>query len=394
MDGLIFSDPGGGRGTHALVVGVGHYPNLGSTIQIPGLNQLDSPPRSAREFARWLLEEFHHADYPLRSVSLLLSEQTPAPLHWTVDGQRRRVVADPPASRPALDPRDSGNVEVADWKRFSDAAHAWRRRGHEHFENQMLFFFSGHGLGMREEVGLLLADFGEDELGALTGVVNINHMRQAATLAKARKQVWFIDACRNPLGNLDASTYLGQSPIQSGLANPDWAPCINPIFHSTLLNHKAYAQPGGLTLYTEALIGALRGGGADSNGNGTWGVPVGQLQRGLSIPMEYASRVYEKLQIAGAVITVDFSLCELPGEPQIPTFFECGTAPETFDRRLHYTRVSNGGGGHVGPGNDFWRLVLSEGDYELAAVVPGNPMPGQPSLFKIRVPSRAYKVKP
>lgn len=393
MAGLIFSDPTVKPGTHVLIVGVGHYPHLGNHIQIPGLEQLESPPRSARELTRWFLEEFRHSKRPLASLFLLLSEQQPAPLHWTDAGGQRRILA-APGHRSILDPRPDDTVALADWNNFKQASLDWRARGHEHAQSQMIFFFSGHGLGLGAEAGLLLENFGDDPLGAFTGVVNVNQMRQAATLAQARNQTWFIDACRKSPGNVSPDMYLGQSPIQSGRVPPNWPRCANPIYHSTLRDMEAYARPQGLTLFTDALLGALRGGGADTPGDGSWRVETGQLMSGLGEPMKFAARSVGKLQIAGADgISEDFVLCELPGAPEVPTFVECSSPLDTYDRRLQYKRVSNGALRSVGPGKDFWRVVLTPDTYEFKAALPNAPGSGIPSHFEVRPPSRAYKVQ-
>ena len=51
-----------GPATHALVIGVGDYPHLNGgtkkrTDQHDGMEQLTSPPISARQFASWLLSD-------------------------------------------------------------------------------------------------------------------------------------------------------------------------------------------------------------------------------------------------------------------------------------------------------------------------------------------------
>ena len=81
-----------GAVTRALVIGVGHYPSLpgggGPEMTRPeGLRQLQSPPVSARAFARWLIEHYDAPARPLASVHVLISETAPQPLEYTRDGQ-------------------------------------------------------------------------------------------------------------------------------------------------------------------------------------------------------------------------------------------------------------------------------------------------------------------
>lgn len=66
-------------GTHAIVVGIGRYPWLEgggkpTFNKSEGMEQLTSPPASAREFANWLLDTYDNPEAPLASVDLLLSD--------------------------------------------------------------------------------------------------------------------------------------------------------------------------------------------------------------------------------------------------------------------------------------------------------------------------------
>lgn len=72
-------------GAHALVIGVGKYPHLlggdADIVDDPmGLRQLESPPVSAKAFAKWLipkadpqLVKFSNPDAPLATVEMVLS---------------------------------------------------------------------------------------------------------------------------------------------------------------------------------------------------------------------------------------------------------------------------------------------------------------------------------
>ena len=78
MAAIIRGDAGGGPVTHALVVGVSHYPFLApdsgtKASREYGLEDLSSAARSASEVAAWLLDEYRNPDAPLASLELLLS---------------------------------------------------------------------------------------------------------------------------------------------------------------------------------------------------------------------------------------------------------------------------------------------------------------------------------
>ena len=76
---LVYENPiPAGPATHAIVIGVGDYPHLNGgaerkTQDHENMGQLTSPPVSARQFASWLIESFHHPAKPLATVSLMLS---------------------------------------------------------------------------------------------------------------------------------------------------------------------------------------------------------------------------------------------------------------------------------------------------------------------------------
>jgi hypothetical protein len=77
MGATVYSRRFNGAATHAIVIGVGHYPHLPGGKGRPkfrahgGMGQLKSPPESARVIARWLIENYAHPDKPLATVSLL-----------------------------------------------------------------------------------------------------------------------------------------------------------------------------------------------------------------------------------------------------------------------------------------------------------------------------------
>src|SRR5690242_16561303 len=80
---LVHMGSSAARQTHVLLIGVGTYEHL---LNGPehlaadhfGLDQLTSPPASARALAEWFIEGFDCPDRPLGSVRLLLSEASPA----------------------------------------------------------------------------------------------------------------------------------------------------------------------------------------------------------------------------------------------------------------------------------------------------------------------------
>jgi len=130
----VFHRPVIGAATRALVIGVGHYPSLpggdGHQMKKPeGLQQLQSPPVSAREFARWLIANYQSVDRPLATVQLHISEKDATSFIYEVD----RVVHE-------------RQPQLADMATVKAAIRHWYTLGNENPDDLMLFYFGGHGL--------------------------------------------------------------------------------------------------------------------------------------------------------------------------------------------------------------------------------------------------------
>ena len=72
-----------GPGTHVVAIGIGHYDHLpgGGGALTPhhlNLEQLSSPAISARTVASWFIEKFDCPERPLGSLSIVVSEPSPA----------------------------------------------------------------------------------------------------------------------------------------------------------------------------------------------------------------------------------------------------------------------------------------------------------------------------
>jgi hypothetical protein len=231
--------------THAIVIGVGDYPHLpdGSserkTKDHANLEQLTSPPISARKFASWLIGSFEHPEKPLATVSLLLSESKP---------------------KPFVNPRtrEKSGIKLADFENTETAIQDWIKRGNLNPNNLLLFFFCGHGLALGPDLALLLADYGADEFGSLKGAIDFRRFRLGMNCCRASEQCFFVDACRTESEILKDAT--ARTPIQAGTreTGPTWSKLYQPIFYSTMHGEKAYSIPKQPSIYTEALLQGMR----------------------------------------------------------------------------------------------------------------------------------------
>ncbi len=236
--------------THALVVGVSHYPFLDGPAATPqgeqlGMANLSTAARSASEVAAWLLEEYHQPDAPLASLRLLLSPVEGEPLHETVAG------------------RMGGTPTPATRDELKKAFTAFREACRSNPANRAFVFFAGHGIQLNKHGAIvLLEDFATaDEDDLLYGAVDVlgcwGSMNETGG---ADNQVWFSDACRQrpEIAKRFESLSGAFAPGNQGLGNV----AASPLFLSSSTREQAFADPTSLTIFTQALLWALRGAAA------------------------------------------------------------------------------------------------------------------------------------
>jgi len=246
----VTAAPGGPPVTHALVVGVSHYPfldgpeatTLGEQL---GMANLNSAARSAAEVAAWLLEEYRDPDAPLASVRVLLSPVEGETLHASVTarmgGQQARAT------------REAVKTEFT----------AFRQACRSNPANKAFVFFAGHGIQLnRHGAIVLLEDFATaEEEDLLFGAVDVlgcwNAMNEEGG---AGTQVWFSDACRQRPEIVKRFESL-TGAFAPGNVSPGNV-VASPLFLSSSTRELAFADPRSLTIFTQALLWALRSAGA------------------------------------------------------------------------------------------------------------------------------------
>jgi hypothetical protein len=271
MPPTVFSQPVPGAATRALVIGVGHYPSLpgggGPQMAKPeGLKQLESPPVSAREFARWLIENYKSDARPLATVQLLLSEPVAASFEYARDGVSTQVQPQP-----------------ADMATVKTAIRDWYELGNHNPDDLMLFFFCGHGVAEGAMTSLLMSDFGSVAAAPLEGALDFRRFHAGMEDSQARNQCYFVDACRLPSTLLRKNDgFAGDPVLQAGaLPNPGGKARLGPKFMSTILGEAAHGRTGKPSLFTGALLEAMNGAGAGDEDGGDWIVKTNRLHMAL-----------------------------------------------------------------------------------------------------------------
>ncbi|MCP1469025.1 hypothetical protein J3E64_000696 [Sphingobium sp. OAS761] len=307
---LLFHDPSDRDGTHVLLIGIGDYPWLEDGADYDpalhddnamGMGQLAAPATSIRRLADWFLDSqgFDNAERPLASLAMLLSEPTPARY-------------DHPRAKPAARvPRGT----VADVEK---AVEAWVERASGRRGNALVFAFCGHGLQSGNPV-LLCRDYGRSRQNRFKGAIDFEQFRIALSTRQPDQQLLLVDACRTPDAEAEL---LGQAtpgnPLLSifSLAGRDSAPAQQSVHFATSLYTPAWGRADGATLFNDALLAALTGGGADQTAE--WWVTTSRLHSALAT---YLARISSQEGIVQrpAAQTQDFRICK-PERIAVPLY--------------------------------------------------------------------------
>jgi Caspase domain len=285
---LIFdkrSELGESPGCHALVVGVGSYPHLGTGLgssiigakeTLPGI--LSSASRSAHSVIDWLCTSYRNSAAPLASCRALISE---------------------PSQEYHFMPSISGITMECTVDDFLSDASEWRADLARNPESIAFFYFCGHSAEIsREEPLILLQDFGSSRGPFLRGAVSTNNLflgmspwREQPDMA--RKQVFFIDSCSryHPEGlsffqKHNATPVFDAPPF--GLSDDRTA----VIFKGTGPDESTAYSTEGVSKFTSALLAGLSGGAARKGLNEElgWRVSVHSLAEAFPRLLEQASQ--------------------------------------------------------------------------------------------------------
>ncbi len=376
-DYLVFENQTTAPATHAMVIGVGDYPHLNDgadslTKWHDGMGQLSSPPASARAFADWLISTYHLPGCGLASVALLLSDP---------DGQE---YTPPGGSTVTVEPATMAHVEKA--------VEAWHARGDARTENTLIFYFCGHGAVSGTEVSLLLRDFGARDTAPLKGAVDFRGLHLGMDKCEARKQLYFVDACRVATSAvLDAYNYAGE-PIIYGSRRPGNSRRA-PVFYATLSGSSAYGRANRPSQYTEALLKALAGAADNADDEDIWRVDTHNLNRGIDFLLKRAAERGAGLAQVNSVDNLSvFDFHELKDAPQVPVVVGC--RPENVNKDAELTCHDGTAGTQVGLGDEFgWDIDLTPGSYSFSATVIQDPDRNGTKQRDIRPPYRRVKVE-
>jgi KAP family P-loop domain len=237
---VIFEFQRDGPQTHALVVGVGHYPHLGERGKLPlkgNFERVDAAQPSAAHMADWLCTKFDNPTAPLGTVDLLVASDPPF-----IYGTQR-----PPQT-----------IEAATMGLFKPAFQRWFERIRHTPDDIGVFYFCGHALGRGAQSVLMLADVGASESQPLAGAVDFRGLFAAMTRAAGR-QIYFIDASPLSAQQLMDSPW-NADPLLTVSPEQSFAKHQRLLLYLTGKGGDAYPSlglPGEPSFFSQSLVEAL-----------------------------------------------------------------------------------------------------------------------------------------
>jgi hypothetical protein len=295
MTSIPVSRPDAVPGTHALVIGVSDYPfadgpNASTLGESFGLQNLTTAARSASDVAAWLLNEYCNPDAPLASLRILLSPAQGESIHPDIAAH---------LNGPAMATRAGVEAELGQF----------RTDCRNNRQNVAFVYIAGHGIQLNKRGAVvLLYDFGDpahvNELHGAIDVVGCHAGMDENGIAQT--QVWFCDACRQPPAIARRFERLeGALTLSEGIGQVS----ASPLFLASSSRENAFAEIDGTSIFSQALLWALRGGGVagpDEN-CGQWHVGTSKLIRVLppkvrSILADHAED--QHVDVAGRVLEV------------------------------------------------------------------------------------------
>jgi hypothetical protein len=148
-------------------------------------------------------------------------------------------------------------------------------------DNVAFVYVVGHGIQLNKRGAvILLQDVGAERQNLLDAAVDIAGCRDAMDESgNASRQLWFSDACRQKPEVVQRFERLTDAwRLDEGQGQVD----ASPLFLAASSREEAYAEVGGTSIFTQAVLWALRGHGGASAPDETcpdWYVPATQLIR-------------------------------------------------------------------------------------------------------------------
>jgi hypothetical protein len=208
----------------------------------------------------------------------------------------------------------------------------------------------------------------------------------------ARNQIFFVDACRVASGLLIRTQNYAGNPVIPGMAQITSPPRNAPIYYGAVPGITAFGRTGKPSFFTEALLKAFRGAGADDI-SGTWALQTDTLGRGIHHQLRRAvatTAAAGQLSMASH-IGAPLAFHELAGLPECPVDVVCDPESEIASATLEVS--GNGVRKTRDPDPSLWGLDLTLGDYHFKAKVGMPSIKSGLCVSRVAPPYRSIKIR-
>ncbi|WP_432825471.1 caspase family protein [Dactylosporangium sp. CA-092794] len=288
-----FRDEDPGPATHALVIGVSHYPH-----RPLGVDDLPGAAVSADLFARWLRGRYPGRDRRLGSIRLLLAPS----------GDERPDVSAGPG------------VHLPDRATVHQALNEWAWDCMSSPDNVAVLYVCGHGVQEADDgVVVFMHDAGAVPDDVLDGALDVAGVRAGLKGDGSPARQWyFADACRVPSADLIGL----EGPAQGGITlkrRRGSAVGHRPIFFATTPGGESWQSRAG-SVFVQALRDCLELHALVplKNAAGGWGITAQSLGEALDVRVRELAALDDREQavvVGGSLTNATFLEREPPLVP-------------------------------------------------------------------------------
>ncbi|MGK7953057.1 MAG: caspase family protein [Xenococcaceae cyanobacterium] len=316
---IIVNNQGNDRpGIRALVIGVGHY----DSVRYYNLDDISSATVSALEFALWLQNRLRFPDPSSQNIRYLDVKY----LDVLVSAANNMDSSVQDRYRNSLrQVNQSWNYEEVYFQKIRDAILQWQNECNRSENEVAFFYFCGHGVEHKGIKALLAQDFNA-ATHEFKKSLDLKTFYDATASFQATKKYFFIDSCRSTPSRIRNFRMISPDPViypELDLTHHGDA----PLYYATKQSDSAWGENNQISQFTDAIIRALNGAGANlgrGNFQGKWIVKSTTLTEGISEVLEFEEKYNEALHqepqrgegsMTGTVLHV------IENEPEIPAGF-------------------------------------------------------------------------
>lgn len=309
-----------GPGVHVVLIGVGRFSTaraadmLGDDAPPGGFHDLETPLHSVEAFSVWLQTHLNVANTPLKTVRVLASSAVRNSAHTVTPPTFQNLAK-----------------EVGDWAEDLDTDE----------DNLGIFYFCGHGLRIGEMQFLLAEDFGANRRLPFQNTFEPELFANAMRQYKARRQLFLIDACSTEVPFRQKYKHCAIGTLIQDVENENLADSEQCLIRASKLGTNAFGMANGSTLFMDALLRAMKGGGAVP-AEGQWVISTDMLKIALAwLIQSRPEGIGQVVSFGGGTLSSSLSFHTLLGRPLVPVRVTCMPRDYESVSALHVNHVQH-----------------------------------------------------